>query len=49
MGAIRYFQDEDHAAAYDQAGQSALFVGALPEQGEQHHRAEAGAEARPCE
>ena len=41
--------DEHHDAADQHAGQGAPFVGALPEQGHQHDRAEGGAEARPGE
>ena len=41
--------DEDHAAADNHAGQSTLEVAAAPEQGEEHHGAEGGAEASPGE
>ena len=49
MGAHQVLPDEDHDAAGDHAGHGALLVGPLPEQGEEHHRAEGGAEARPGE
>lgn len=41
--------DEYHDTAGDHACQGAVFIGAFPEQGEYHHRAEGGAEASPSE
>lgn len=49
QGREREFPDKDHRAAGNHTGHRALAVGALPEEGEQHDRAERGAEARPRE
>ena len=43
------FPHEDHDAAAEHARKRAPFIAALPEQGEEHHRTEGGAEARPGE
>ena len=48
-GTDQELPQEDHHAAYHQAGHNALAVAALPEQGAEHGRPEGGAKAGPGE
>ena len=46
-GTDEEFPDKDHGSSRNHSGDGAELVGASPEEGAEHHRAEGGSEARP--